>query len=146
MNAVLYQVEPRFTPGSPAQVTERQARMVAECEAAAYRDILAHPDEDPRAFHLAKTAGLGGIVEAISELPAGRGWAVWDLVTDQRFERLTPKGILRRAGNPGGTLLARDVDALKALVRARGAAWVQKWTRIIDGAIAGETIGPDSRD
>lgn len=144
MTEVLYQVAPRFTPGSPAQVTERQAFMVAQAEQAAYRDILAHPAEDPRAYHLAKTAGLDGVVEAISELPRGRGWAVWDLVTDRRFERLTPREPVRAAG-PGGTLLKRDLDALKALIKERGGDWVRKWTLIIDGDQAGP-VGRHERD
>ena len=67
MNATIYQVAPRFTPGSPAQVDARTAEQVARDELAAFQSLQDCQANDVRltADDERKLAqGLGGVVEA----------------------------------------------------------------------------------
>lgn len=83
-----YQVNPRYTPGSPAQVDIPTAERVAKQEREHYEIALSGvfgQDEE----HKARTLGLKGIVENIHEERHGRqnGWRVYDLLIDENYWR-----------------------------------------------------------
>lgn len=81
---IYYQVRPRYTPGSPAQVDRETALRVAVEEARAYERTLTGvfgAEETERA----RREGLGGIAESFSE--AKSGFHVHDLITDKRWLR-----------------------------------------------------------
>ncbi len=80
-----YRLAPRYTPGSPATVTDSDlARLVAKEERAAYEHALAGR-RGPRGRELAEIEGLSGIVEEV--WPYRQGWQVRDLLTGERFYR-----------------------------------------------------------
>lgn len=143
MSQTIFQVRPRYTPGSPAQVDGKTAERFARQERIAYDDIMAFPEGNPGEYRRASLEGLDGIVEALTELPRGKGWRVRDLITNAVFERVQREPHTRT----DAAALARDLDTLKSLVERRGADWVRKWTLTIDGAAAGQ-VGrtPDPRD
>lgn len=83
-NKERYQVAPRFTPGSPAQVDEDTARRVAIEERDAYeraKDGTMGTADAVRAASM----GLRGIVYTLTERRGG--WDVHDLLTDEHFFR-----------------------------------------------------------
>lgn len=80
----MYQVRPRYTPGSPAQVDRETAVRVAIEEARAYEQTLTGvygAEEVERA----RREGLDGIAEAYVE--GKGGFHVHDLITDKRWLR-----------------------------------------------------------
>lgn len=79
-----YNVEPRYTPGSPAQVDERTAFRVADEERQGYEVTLAGA-HGTIAKQEAELVGLGGIVEYRTERPGV--WVVLDVITGERFLR-----------------------------------------------------------
>ena len=85
MGLSFYQVTPRYTGGSPAQVDEATAKRVAQAEREAYRWIMQAGVGAGSERKLAENYGLAGIVEALTE--QGNGWAVWDMLTDQHYIR-----------------------------------------------------------
>lgn len=95
MRQVIYQVAPRFTPGSPAQVDSATAERVAREERAAYQDELDRTGKtDPTA------QGLEGVAECLQELANGRGWHVMDLITGRRYVRPEAGGAVDAAMRP----------------------------------------------
>jgi hypothetical protein len=96
---VYYNVNPRYSAGSPAQVDGLTARRVVHDEIEGHRRDLegVHGEE---ARERAQTRGLAGIVEERTEM--ADCWIVADLITDARFIRLFPSNegpavALRRA-------------------------------------------------
>jgi hypothetical protein len=81
-----FNVAPRYTPGSPAQVPIRTAVMVALEERQAIKHNLDGIYGEERRKK-AEELGLKGIVEARREGPKKRGWDVLDLITGERFDR-----------------------------------------------------------
>jgi len=89
-----YNVEPRYTPGSPAMVDEATARRVAEEEKQSIEYVLqGYEGEKNKA--LAERLGLRGIAEVRVEKGSGKkhGWDVLDLCTGERFFRLTGEAL-----------------------------------------------------
>jgi hypothetical protein len=82
---MIYQVNPRYTPGSPAQVDRMTAERIAAAEGEAYEDLLME-GRDPAGKDHALRLGLSGIVEQLFEGPAG-WWTVYDMITGKRTER-----------------------------------------------------------
>lgn len=85
-NPVRFNVRPRYTPGSPAQVSEKTARMVAHQEQTlggypAYIEGIYGEENKAKA----QREGLAGIVEA--RIETRKGWDVLDLITGERFLR-----------------------------------------------------------
>lgn len=79
-----YDVAPRYTAGSPALVSNAQARQLAVWELEGHQRALGGaygPDEQTRATKL----GLAGIVER--KVEKGRHWEVFDLITGESFVR-----------------------------------------------------------
>lgn len=88
---VLYEVAPRYTPGSPAMVPEEIARRVAKQEQEAYRAAISwsmHPRHD-----VAKSKGLSWIVWERTEL-RGRIYKRC-MLTDECHEYVAGKPIFR---------------------------------------------------
>lgn len=85
-----FNVNPRYTPGSPALVDERTAVRVAEQEVEAYQTLLAHPEMIPADTNMAKLWGLKGIVEEVlrpSRQNRQDGFLVRDLLTKEEYWR-----------------------------------------------------------
>jgi len=83
MTQMYYNVEPRYSPGSPAQVSRRQAFQVADAEQDAYRRTLTGvygPELKARAEKL----GLDGIVEM--RCVYSRHWVGEDMITGVRTD------------------------------------------------------------
>ncbi len=85
MAHTFYQVAPKYTAGSPAQVDEQTARRVAAEEARSYANHL-EGVYGPEDQEKAQAEGLGGISERVTQ-HAGH-MVVEDLITGQRFRRL----------------------------------------------------------
>lgn len=131
---VIYQVAPRYTAGSPAQVDTATAQRVKVAEIAFYRDALnglSGPDEQAKA----KTLGLSGIVEALVDGPDGTRRTTDEITGESRIER--PRSV-RESATPADTLAA-DLRFLQDLVNRRGAKWLGKWAGMFTG------IEPDVR-
>lgn len=73
-----FQVFPRYTAGTPAQVDQEQALRIAGEELKAYEENLSLPFNDPE-HSRAKRLGLHGIVESLVE--EEDGWHVVDQIT-----------------------------------------------------------------
>jgi hypothetical protein len=82
--AIYWNVKPRYTPGSPAQVDQATAERVAGEERLGYVATLDGAHGTIAAAE-AKIAGLRGIVEMRWERPGA--WIVHDLLTNERFIR-----------------------------------------------------------
>lgn len=82
MSNFFYNVEPRYTPGSPGAVDFRTAKAVAADEQQCYTFALdgVYGDADQRK---AKESGLDLIVFSMYERP--KGWHVEDLITGKRY-------------------------------------------------------------
>jgi hypothetical protein len=82
-----YHVRPRYTPGSPALVSEKTAMQVADDEKKCYERLIdpSYAGMVPSDEAKARAEGLGGIVEAKRE--HGGGWDVLDVLTGRRFWR-----------------------------------------------------------
>lgn len=83
-NPTYYNVRPRYTPGSPAQVPQETAERVAEEERHGWEVSLSGAYGHAN-VEVAKVCGLAGIVEARVEYR--KGWKVHDLLTNERFWR-----------------------------------------------------------
>ena len=84
--AIYYNVAPRYTSGSPAQVDAHTARHVALQEQDAYRD---HERRDTTTGLFGNPAiDLRGIVEERDE--RADCWLVHDLLTNAKFIRMFP--------------------------------------------------------
>lgn len=83
-NPLRFNVRPRYSCGSPAQVSEQIARQVAKDELVDYERYLSGVYGEGKQGE-AKTKGLSGIVEVIIE--TRKGWDVLDLLTGERFTR-----------------------------------------------------------
>lgn len=96
-----YNVAPRFTSGSPAQVPFDTAMHVADQERGAYDNLVAldpgHVDAQPHR--------LEGIVEEREE--RADHWFVTDLLTGKQFIRLFPEHDAKRAARKTLTLKRR---------------------------------------
>lgn len=112
-----FNVRPRYSAGSPAQVPEHIALQVVRDEQTSYRHALegAYGEEQQAR---AKELGLSGIVYVMYEQGSGRNfrWHVLDLITEEeilrhhdheihrlgyyRFEHL-PEGVQKRIVQPG---------------------------------------------
>jgi hypothetical protein len=79
-----FNVNPRYTPGSPAQVREPIAKMVAREEAASFDYFLAGRHGEEKEM-MARQKGLLGIVELLVE--DKKRWHVLDLITGEVTER-----------------------------------------------------------
>jgi hypothetical protein len=87
-----YQVAPRYTAGSPAQVDRKTAERVAVEERASYQhylDGVYGAEEAERA----RTLGLGGIAESYAEVKGNMH--VHDLITDKRWLRRFTGALVR---------------------------------------------------
>lgn len=162
MAQTFFQVFPRYTAGSPAQVDEAQARRVADAEKAAFRDLLASGTDVDRC-----EAGLSGIVEQVTDFEARR--VIVDLITDRRrefvildgrvvFGRPFMRDVAEHLGAVAVAELRRDADkprielvpptvadVLKAdlrmlqdLANRRGGAWLIKWASLFQGVNPGD--------
>lgn len=80
---VFYHVAPRYSAGSPAQVPEGTARVVAKQEELSHAKYLAGA-YGYAAMKEAKELGLGGIVYSSRE--KGRAMLVEDLITKEKFK------------------------------------------------------------
>jgi len=83
MTNLYYNVSPRYTGGSPAQVTLRIADQVAREEQTAHARALTGIYGDEERERAAQ--GLRGISEEVSE--RADAWIVRDLITGERFVR-----------------------------------------------------------
>lgn len=82
-----YNVAPRYTPGSPAQVPFETAIKVVDEERKAYEPTIEGAYGAERRAE-AQEAGLAGIVEERDE--KADCWLVTDMITGVRFIRLFP--------------------------------------------------------
>jgi hypothetical protein len=82
---VYYNVAPRFTCGSPAQVPFDTAARVADQECAAFERLK---DEDPGHVDVVRKDAAAGIVEERTERTDH--WDITDMVTGERFIRMFP--------------------------------------------------------
>ena len=84
-NKTWYQVRPRYTPGSPAQVPQHVALLVAEQEPRFYERALSGAWGESSKV-LAEDEGLDFIAYTTTEGRHGkeRGWLVSDLITEKR--------------------------------------------------------------
>jgi len=108
MASVTFNVAPRYSPGSPAQVDERTARRVAEDEKHGYGRSLAGVyglKEQQRAEQL----GNAGIVEARWEQARPSGWLVQDMLTSEIFFRYATTD--RKGPTPAQRTKARQLVA-----------------------------------
>jgi hypothetical protein len=121
-----YQVTPRYTSGSPAQVDERTARRVAQNE------IQAHADLDAGEID----RGLDGIVEAVTDVGDRR--VIVDLITAKRTERTTR---IQEKETDEAKALARDLRTVQDLITRRGSTWLLKWAKLSQGVEPG---GPNT--
>lgn len=80
----VYNVAPRYTPGSPAQVDQATAEKIARDERAAYEQVMSG-SYSVTELHRAERLGLSGIVEARQIL--ARSYRFEDLITGERGER-----------------------------------------------------------
>lgn len=87
MRAIHFNVTPRYSSGSPAQVDEDTARRVADDERRDYACALDGSYGVTEQKH-AQDAGLAGIVEEREE--RADCWLVTDLLTGDRFVRMFP--------------------------------------------------------
>lgn len=92
MANTFYQVAPRYTPGSPAQVDEQTARRVAAEESSSFTHYLEGVYGEEAKVE-AEALGLGGIVEHVTQ-HAGHA-VVDDLITGKRYRRLYQVGTQR---------------------------------------------------
>jgi len=94
--SIRFNVRPRYSAGSPAQVSEDIALQVAKDERTDYERALegVYGEEQKKR---AETLGLSGIVYAMKEEGSGRKfrWHVWDLITDEESRRLHDNEIYR---------------------------------------------------
>ncbi len=89
-----YSVRPRYTCGSPAQVSEEIARKVAHDESLVH-EFIVKGGQGKEEQEKALKQGLSGISEHLIEIK--HGWLVNDLITGERYERL--RGVLPRIGD-----------------------------------------------
>jgi hypothetical protein len=80
-NKTHYQVRPRYTPGSPAQVPQHVALRVAEQEPRFYERALSGVWGD-KSKQTAETEGLDFIAYTMQEKRGG--WEILDLITEKR--------------------------------------------------------------
>lgn len=85
MTETIYQVAPRYTGGSPAQVNHATASRVAAEEADAYRGIMAGAATSTSERQRAVKLGLDGIAEMLYEQQ--HCWHVTDLITGKETTR-----------------------------------------------------------
>ena len=138
-----YQVNPRYTAGSPAQVDEAQARRVAQAEVDALRGSILDGTEPDRG-----DAGLDGIAEQVTDFEHRR--VVVDLITDRRREFPIRSGrIVEAVSNEpriqavpmtAADALKADLRTLQALANRRGGDWLIKWAAMFEG------VQPSGRD
>lgn len=81
-----FNVEPRYTPGSPAMISEHLAMRLAGSELTAFNLAKDGRYGDDKAKK-ARELGPSNIVFVMRELPRGKGWDVLDLVTGERSTR-----------------------------------------------------------
>ena len=118
---VTFNVAPRYSPGSPAQVDERTARRVAEDEKHGYGRSLAGvygQTELTRAEQL----GNSGIVEARWEQARPSGWLVQDMLTGEIFVRYATR-------DPKGPTAAQRTKARQLVAAWQGRTLVD-WTEV----------------
>jgi len=128
---VLYQVAPRYTAGSPAQVDLATAEHVKRIELRAYDDLIDAGGADrDRALAL----GLAGIVEVLTEWPDGSR-TVQDAITGTSRTRHP----VREVQTPDAIALADDLRTVRALVSRRGATWLATWATMYRGVEPGGT-------
>jgi hypothetical protein len=128
---VIYQVAPRYTAGSPAQVDAKTAQRVKEQELSAYLDALSGgqgPDEQAKAQKL----GVDGIVETVVNYPDGS-----QAITDEMTGKHRPTRV-REEQTPEAQALAADLRAVQGLLNRRGAAWLAKWAHLARGFEPGQ--------
>lgn len=82
-----FNVAPRYTPGSPAQVDFDTATRVVDEERRAYEYTLAGA-RSPDVARQAALDGLAGIVE--ERLEKADCWVVTDMITGRKFVRMFP--------------------------------------------------------
>jgi len=116
---VTFNVAPRYTPGSPAQVDERIARRVAEEEKVGYGRSLAGVYGQKELWR-AELFGNAGIVEARWEQVRPSGWLVQDLLTGEMFFRYATR-------DPKGPTVAQRTKA-RQLVAAWQSRTLVDWT------------------
>lgn len=85
MVETIYQVAPRYTPGSPAQVDAATASRVAAQEADTYRNLMAGAASSTSEHQKAVKLGLEGIVEMLYEQQ--HCWHVTDVITGKESTR-----------------------------------------------------------
>lgn len=85
-----YHVKPRYSPGSPAMVSERIAFMVAEDEKRGHEAALSGAWGDTQKLR-AEALGLRGVSEYREE--TRRGWLIQDLCTGEHLLKLYEAGI-----------------------------------------------------
>lgn len=117
-----WQITPRYTAGSPAQITPDQAEYLAAQESR-YYDQAIRGDGGEAEAERAKALGTDGIVECISDFPDGRRQTL-DLITGRVLT--TAKGPAR-PGPSRADALAADLKILARLFHRRGGAWIRKW-------------------
>lgn len=119
-----YQVAPRYTSGSPAQVDEQTALRVAR------KEVQAHGDLDAGEVD----RGLDGIVEVVTDFADGRR-VVRDLITAKITE--AKPGRIQEVETPSAQALASDLRTVQALINRRGASWLAKWAALASGSEPG---------
>lgn len=131
MNDVIYQVSPRYTAGSPAQVDAATAQRVKEQEVAAYLDALSGgqgSDEQAKAQKL----GVDGIVEIVVNYADGS-----QAITDEITGKYRPTRV-REEQTPEARSLTADLRTVQDLLIRRGASWLAHWAHLARGFEPGQ--------
>ena len=127
MTAIHYNVAPRYTAGSPAQVPKEVAERVCSQEREHHAIALTGAYGERMEWQ-ARTLGLRSIVECRLERP--QGWLVLDMLTEERFFRFSSYGLpapsgydlrMRSKGNP-------VCDYIGCGVMPRGGDYTQQGT------------------
>lgn len=109
---VRYSVAPRYTPGSPAMVSEQIARQVAAEEKEAYPYYLQGTCGEAQKKR-AELLGLDNIAYAYSE--SGKLFLVWDLITDAHTKRPNNAETYRKLGYVSFLELVHDERAVTTI-------------------------------